>query len=429
MKIPFANAVLLPLLALLLSSCRTPPDLPPPPPAPPAEAAPDSPSLYILRWNPAISSFTEDLFLEGIDRLARDGAARTSWSLHDWEDVRPGDWALFARVGGEDPATDGIAGICRFASLPYEALSWRGDGTTVHYAEIDLRLLNDPASTGLFAAPGLEPLFPTIDWHGGHSGVPVPPHVAAGLALVLADRLAAAEPADFPPDSFASADNGLALALLPGRLVTDLCPGLRADPPAAADAPSGPLRIALDWPTPFAPDDTHPFTFHAPAGDITAFFMNRDTAAIRKTLPLPGWTAYILPLAGDTFELLLFVPPRNATPEDIEAAIPAALATERTAPGRTVPVFLSLPKLSALATGPYFHPIRLELDEGSPNPLPSTASLSPPDTTKPVRLLLNRPFALALRDTRTSTPLLTSIVISPCPPPPRLRFDASPPGG
>ena len=421
MKNPFANAAILPLLALVLSSCRTSPDFPPPPPMPPADdepAAPELPpvpvspadpaALHILRWNPVVSTFTEELFREGVDRLGADGAARTSWSLHDWEDVLPGDWGLFARVGGEDPASDGIAGICRFTSLPYEAPSWRGDGTTAHYAEIDLRLLNDPSSTGLLAAPELEALFPSIDWHGGHSGVPVPPGTAARLALVIADRLAAADPGGSPADSFATAENGLALDFLPGRLVSNLCPGLRADFPSSA-----PLRIALDWPTPFNPNDTCPSTFHAPSGDVTVPFMNRDTAAVRKTLSLPGWTALVLPLAGDAFELLLLVPPRGATPEGLEAGIPEALASERIAAGHAVPVFLSLPKIAVTATGPVLHTTRLELDEGSPEPLAPTTPLLLPGTAKPVRVLLNRPFALALRDTQTASLLLLATVTAP----------------
>lgn len=408
-------AAVLPLLLCILPACRTSNVPPPPPPAMPPEGAetddvasrpavPSAAALHILRWNPAVSSFTEDTFLEGLDRLDRDGTALTSWSLYDWDAVRPGDWAVFARVGGEDPATDGIAGICRMASPPYEAPSWRGNGTTDHYAEIDLRLLNAPAATGLLAAPELDALFPLIDWHGGHSGVPIPPDTAARLALVVADRLAAAEPSAFPAGSFAAAD----LETLPGSLVAQLCPGLRASPSDAS------LRLAADWPTPFDRNDTYPSTFHTPAGDVTVPFMNRDTTAVRKTLSLPGWSALVLPLAGDTFELLILIPPRNATPDELEAGIPEALAAERTADGHTRSVFLSLPRLTARATGPVLRNTSLELDEGSPDDLPSTTPLPTPlASTKPLRVLLNRPFALGLRDTQTATLLLLSLVTAP----------------
>jgi hypothetical protein len=428
-------AALLPLLLGILPACRTasvaPPPAPPaspaateaagtgdevPPPAPaPSPTATPPAALHILRWNPAISSFTEETFREGVDRLANDGTALTSWSLHDWESVRPGDWALFARVGGEEPSTDGIAGICRIASMPYEALSWRGDGSTAHYAEIDLRLLNDPAATGVLAAPELDALFPSVDWHGGHSGVPVPPGTAAPLALVVADRLAAAGSAGYPSGSLVAAENGLALEFLPYRLVGGLCPGLRAVPPTSSGGgPAAPFRVALDWPTPFDPNDTHPSTFHAPSGDVTVPFMNRDTAAVRKTLSPTGWTALVLPAAGDAFELLLLVPPRGATPGDIESALPEALAAERTAAGHSVPVFLSLPKTTLVATGPVLRSTRLDLDEGSPSGLPPSTPLPAPSATaKPVRVLLNRPFVVALRDTQTSSFLLLGTVLSP----------------
>lgn len=417
-------AAVLPLLLCLLPACRTSTDtMPPRPPElfadaepvdadplPPSPVSADAdadtfPALHILRWNPAISSFTEDTFLEGLDRIDRDGSALTSWSLYDWDAVLPGDWAIFARVGGEGPDSDGIAGICRMVSPPYEALSWRGDGSTVHYAEIDLCLLNTPAATGLLAAPELESLFPRIDWHGGHSGVPVPSGIAARLALVIADRLASADPAAFPAGSFAAAD----LEILPYRLVSHLCPGLRAAPRTV------PLRLALDWAIPFDPKDTHPSTFHTPAGDVTVPFMNCDTTARSKTLSLPGWTALVLPLAGDAFELLFIIPPRTAIPDEIEAALPEALASERTAPGRIRSVFLSLPQLAVQAAGPVLHSIRLELDEGSSEEvLPATTPLPPPaPSSKPVRVLLNRPFVLALRDTQTSSLLLLSRVLSP----------------
>ena len=415
-------ATVFPLLLIFLPACRTSTVTPPPPPSslPPAgaDAAPSLPipasaglsaALHILRWNPTISSFSEDTFLEGLDRLGRDGTALTSWSLHDWEAVRPGDWAVFARVGGEDPDTDGIAGICRIASPPYEAPSWRGDGSTDHYAEIDIRFLNDPASTGLLSAPELDTFFPSVDWHGGHSGVPVPPGTADRMALVIADRLASAGSATFPASSFATAADGW--EFLPANLVAYLCPGLRAAP---SSDPSAPLRLAPDWPTPFDPNDTCSSTFHAPSGDVTVPFMNRDAAAIRKTLSIPGWTALVLPLAGDTFELLFLVPPRDATPAEIEAGIPEALASERTATGRIRSVFLSLPKLAVSATGPVLRSVRLELDEGSPSNLPPTTPLLPPESSsRPLRVLLNRPFVLALRDTQTSSLLLLSRILSP----------------
>lgn len=125
------------LLLFALPACRTAP-LPPPPPAEPAADSPPAPTalppaeapredspcnLFVLRWNPDISSFTEESFFENIGLLQIDGFLRSNWSIHDWAAVVPDDWALFARVGGQDPAADGIAGFFRLPSPPREAPS------------------------------------------------------------------------------------------------------------------------------------------------------------------------------------------------------------------------------------------------------------------------------------------------------------------
>lgn len=234
------SAALSVLLVLsLLPSCRAPAPAPAPEPAlDPAPAAefpvpgpalpgetlielPEDPlpsesaisdvpysRLFILRWNPAVSSFTDPTFREGFERLREEGDARTNWSLRDGADVRPGDWALFARVGGVDPATDGIAGLCRFLSPAYDGASWRGDGSTLQYADIDILLFNDPALSGLFGAAELDAAFPSVDWHGGPSGILVDPATAEALALHIADHLARAGTAAIPPDALALAPLG-----------------------------------------------------------------------------------------------------------------------------------------------------------------------------------------------------------------------------
>lgn len=182
-------------------------------------------NLFILRWNPAVSSFTDPTFREGFARLRDDGDARTNWSLRDGADVRPGDWALFVRVGGADPATDGIAGLCRFLSTAYDGASWRGDGSTLQYADIDILLLNAPEQSGLFGGAELDAAFPSVDWHGGPSGVLVDPATAEALALHIADHLARAGTAAIPPDALALAPLGDdALRTLACTLLADLSP-------------------------------------------------------------------------------------------------------------------------------------------------------------------------------------------------------------
>ena len=244
MKTPLAPCALLGALLAILPACRTAP----PPSAPdslpaarPAEsAAAAAPAgrarprgkpaprqnLFLLRWNPGISSFTEEEFREGIDRILDGTPEFLDWNLLDWRLVRPGDWALLARVGTD---ADGIAGILRFTGEVRAAPSWRGDGTTLRYAFGEVRLFQDAAATGLFSAADLEPDFPEIDWHGGHSGPRLPPALAERLALRLADDLAHADLAALPPGSFAASSGaGTGRRRLVCSFLSDLCPALEA---------------------------------------------------------------------------------------------------------------------------------------------------------------------------------------------------------
>ena len=653
------------LLLSILPACRAPaPSLPdgttiePASDLPSGAGLPEAPlsRLYILRWNPDISSFTDATFREGFARIRTEGDARTNWSIHDWQTVRPGDWALFVRVGGG--ATDGIAGLCRFLSPAYEGASWRGDGTTVHYADIDILLFNDPARSGLFAAGELDAAFPSVDWHGGHSGVLLDPSLAEPVALHIADRLARIDDAALPPDAFAVAplarDGPRAIVC---ALLSRLCPGFKYDlaalPPipdwdlwfpepgidivytparlapgqtlldtsiqiapsdaanpypaftpddasfaagllAAAAAPGenaivsplaadtllsalalgargaaldglldlfGPVgdadfwkdRIRLNnfillrndillqravapdlydlpaplpqyaadagpdirpasaglstrlffhtldglspgyadlcrvealdiplqpappgidfpgppgnpivainnldfrarWQTPFDPADTLPSVFHAPAGDVRVPFMNRFGDIAVKKLPGSRWTAFTIPYAGCDLELLLLLPPRGATPEDLQTGLADALSAEWYAPAPPpAPAFLTMPRIAfpadapdlvpALRTfglGTLCEPGTTDLSPINPDSLPYLRSVCqslpftvteagtipfpdlpaaedapPASPTKSQRLLLNRPFAFALRDTRTGLLLLLGRFLSP----------------
>lgn len=624
-----------------------PPDLPDAPDSTPAPVPLSR--LYILRWNPDISSFTADTFREGFARLRTEGDARTNWSIHDWQTVSPGDWALFVRVGGGD--TDGIAGLCRFLSPAYEGASWRGDGSTVHYADIDILLLNDPARSGLFAAAELAAAFPSVDWHGGHSGVLLDTATAEPLALHLADRLAHLDDASLPSEAFAVAplardgpraivcallshlcpgfkhdlaalssvpdwdlwfpEPGIDIVYTPARLAPDqtlLGTAIQIDPsdaanpypaftpdaaafaadllaaaaapgenaivsPLAADtllsalalgtrgaaldglldlfgpvggadfwkdrirlnnfillrnhillqravapdlydlpaplpqyaADAGPdirpasaglstrlffhtldglspgyadlCRIdALDiplqpappgidfpgppgnpitainnldfrarWQTPFAPADTLPSVFHSPTGDVQVPFMNRFGDIAVKKLPGTRWIAFTLPYAGCDLELLLLLPPRDATPDDLRTGLADALSAEWYTPAQPpTPAFLTMPRITFPADAPDLVPALLTFGLGalcepgttdlSPiNPdslpylrsvcqslpftvteagtapfpdLPSAEDAPPSSSAKSQRLLLNRPFAFALRDTPTGLLLL-----------------------
>lgn len=74
---------------------------------------------------------------------------------------------MLLQVGTDN---DGIAMIGKFISEPYEADSWRKDGSRIHYADIQVFYACDLDEKKFFRASYFESKFPAIKWHGGHSG-------------------------------------------------------------------------------------------------------------------------------------------------------------------------------------------------------------------------------------------------------------------
>lgn len=66
--------------------------------------------LYNLRWNPKISSFETQHFLDGFPFLNEEGneGIGMDWSIREYKDLKVGDWWILSRVGGND---NGIVGI------------------------------------------------------------------------------------------------------------------------------------------------------------------------------------------------------------------------------------------------------------------------------------------------------------------------------
>lgn len=72
---------------------------------------PEEPKTYLMRWNPAISSFTEKDYEECVENMMH-GMFRMNWSIREWEEARRGDFFYMLRTGDEK------AGIVLADSLP-----------------------------------------------------------------------------------------------------------------------------------------------------------------------------------------------------------------------------------------------------------------------------------------------------------------------
>lgn len=143
---------------------------------------------YILRWNPNISSWTDERHEQFMQVFIAENGAKMNWSVYDFEDLEIGDFFILQRVGSD---CDGISGFGTFSSEPYTERSWkRRDGTNLFYADLDFALLLDRQKfkdnkIDKLSAKNLEMQFPQIDWHKGHSGVLIPNELMENLIIAL----------------------------------------------------------------------------------------------------------------------------------------------------------------------------------------------------------------------------------------------------
>ncbi|MBO4440473.1 MAG: hypothetical protein J5798_14110 [Spirochaetaceae bacterium] len=125
--------------------------------------------LYILRWNPNISSWTYDRHEYLLKNILDNDFDGMNWSIYDFENLEEGDYWILQQVGTDN---DGIAGFGTFTGDPYTSASWkRKDGTNLFYADLYFDCIIDRRKTDFLSAAELEKDFPEIEWHKGHSGV------------------------------------------------------------------------------------------------------------------------------------------------------------------------------------------------------------------------------------------------------------------
>ena len=181
--------------------------------------------LYILRWNPNISSWTYDRHEHLLGNILENDFDGMNWSIYDFENLEEGDYWILQQVGTDK---DGIAGFGTFTGEPYTSKSWKKkDGTNLFYADLYFDCIIDRRKTDFLSAGELEKIIPEIEWHKGHSGVLVEDaDVVEKLILTIvkkvcpikeANRLIAYEQED---------DNQMISARL-GNYIRDLCPNFK----------------------------------------------------------------------------------------------------------------------------------------------------------------------------------------------------------
>ena len=134
---------------------------------------PEEPKIYLMRWNPSISSFTEKDFEECVENQVH-GMFRINWSIYEWQEARRDDLFYMMRTGD---AKAGIAFNGHFITDPYPADDWAG--STKRRMYVDMVFMNpmEPGKQPSITLEKLQKTIPDFDWSKGHSGTLLPEDV------------------------------------------------------------------------------------------------------------------------------------------------------------------------------------------------------------------------------------------------------------
>lgn len=142
-------------------------------------------NTFILKWNPAISSYT-------MERLDNDMAEWAEgywsddfdWSVYEWQKARKGDRFFMVRVG---EGNTGLFAAGRFTSDPFKDEDWSGKGREVYYMQMEFETVFHPERAEIITTEELERELPHLDWRKGHSGRMLDAESAERLELMWRD--------------------------------------------------------------------------------------------------------------------------------------------------------------------------------------------------------------------------------------------------
>ena len=154
-------------------------------------------NCVILKWNPAISSYSMIRFLQNIVWEKNE----SDWSIYEYEKVKNGDQFFLLKVG---IGCCGIVAAGTITSDPVVDEDWSGRGRKVYYSDYICDLMVNPETLPILESSVLEDNIPGFDWNGGHSGTVLNDEQTAVLnrlfdkylrdnAAIFADRLALIE--------------------------------------------------------------------------------------------------------------------------------------------------------------------------------------------------------------------------------------------
>ncbi|MCM1517329.1 MAG: hypothetical protein NC117_01630 [Pseudoflavonifractor sp.] len=132
-------------------------------------------NTFLLRWNPAISSFDDKDLMHLIEYYP---FAPLNWSIWDYHMANAGDSFYMMRVGDNLP---GIMMSGCFSSNPRKAQDWSGKGRPTFYCDLNIGYVADPSSMPFIPLSVLQKEIPEFGWASGHSGILLEKSVANKL--------------------------------------------------------------------------------------------------------------------------------------------------------------------------------------------------------------------------------------------------------
>lgn len=181
--------------------------------------------VFLLRWNPSVSSFKRDDFerlmnqYKGFLPTTNEDDNYMDWSVWEWELVKHRDLFVMMLVGQE---LNGIVWSGFLGGFPYQYEYKNGKLSKSHYFETTIQFMQRIEKTSLLTADKLMEAIPEIDWLHGHSGELLPIESAEKLGLLMFEELRKVKESD---DIFFDSYNEQKYVL--ADLLTYMCPSLK----------------------------------------------------------------------------------------------------------------------------------------------------------------------------------------------------------
>lgn len=174
-------------------------------------------NTFLLRWNPAISSYNMERLDEDMNAWSQGWWEEAfDWSVYEWQKARKGDRFFMVRVG---EGNTGVFAAGRFISDPYKDEDWSGKGREVYYMKMEFEAIFHPERADIITTEDLERELPDIDWRKGHSGELVEGEATDRLELMWRDYIGRSKKFYMPRavkndcyDSRSDIDRAIALA-------------------------------------------------------------------------------------------------------------------------------------------------------------------------------------------------------------------------